>query len=188
MIIAEQYRWWARYNRWMNERLYAQAATLSDADRRRDLGAFFRSLHGTLNHVLWADRIWMWRFTKDAAIGASRDRAGNVIEYRLHDQELYADFDDLRRERAKTDRDIETWADGLDAERLAAPIRYSSVSAGAREHPLWMAVTHFFNHETHHRGQATTLLKQLGRDPGVTDFMAFLWEAQDAEREGSHVA
>ena len=79
MIIAEQYRWWARYNTWMNERLYAQAATLSDADRRRDLGAFFRSLHGTLNHVLWADRIWMWRFTEDATIGASRDRHGNVI-------------------------------------------------------------------------------------------------------------
>jgi uncharacterized damage-inducible protein DinB len=179
MMVVEQYRALARYNAWMNERLYAEAATLSDADRRRDLGAFFRSLHGTLNHILWADRIWMWRFTKDAAIGASRDRDGNLIEYATHAQELYADFDDLRRERANTDRDIAAWIDGLDEARLAAPIRYSSVSGGAREHPLWMAVTHFFNHQTHHRGQATTLFMQLGRDPGVTDFMIFLWREHD---------
>ena len=176
MIITEQYRWWARYNTSMNQQLYAEAATLSDADRRRDLGAFFHSLHGTLNHILWADRIWLWRFTNDPEIGTSRDGAGNVIQHKQHDQELYADFADLRRERVKTDRDIEEWADGLDAERLAAPIHYSSITAGTREHPLWMAVTHFFNHETHHRGQATTLFMQAGRDPGVTDLVAMLRE------------
>jgi uncharacterized damage-inducible protein DinB len=179
MIIAEQYRWLARYNTWMNAKLFTLAATLDDADRKRDLGAFFRSLHGTLNHLLWADRIWLWRFTQDAAIGQSRDRDGNVITISTHGQVLYEDFDALRRERVTTDRHIETWVDGLDAEQLAAPIRYQSVTGGPREHPLWQAVTHFFNHETHHRGQATTLLMQLGRDPGVTDFMVFLWEQQD---------
>ena len=180
MILAEQYRWLARYNTWMNDKLYAAAATLDDEARTRDLGAFFRSLHGTLAHVLWADRIWLWRFTQDRAVGESRDRDGNVIPYGKHDQILYPDFDELRRERAKTDHHIETWADGLTPEALAGPITYSSVSFGTREHPLWQAVTHFFTHETHHRGQATTLLKQLGRDPGVTDFMLFLWDAQHA--------
>ncbi len=178
MSFAEQFQWLGRYNAWMNEKLYAAAATLDDETRRRDLGAFFKSVHGTLAHVLWADRIWLFRFTKDSAIGESRDRDGKVIPIGLHDQILYEDFDELRRERAKTDRHIQEWVDGLTEERLAGPISYGSVSAGPREHPLWQAATHFFNHETHHRGQATTLLKQLGRDPGVTDFMMFVWNAQ----------
>ena len=179
MSLLEQYHRLAGYNTWMNAKLYALAATVDDADRRRDLGAFFRSLHGTLNHLLWADRIWLWRFTRDAEIGMSRDQSGQPIEVGLHDQELYADFDQLRAERVKTDRHIERWTSGLDTERLAAPFRYQSLTGGARQHPLWMAVSHFFNHQTHHRGQATTLLMQLGRDPGVTDFVAYLWGELD---------
>lgn len=174
-VIVEQYRALARYNTWMNGKLYALAATLDPAERTRDRGAFFGSVQGTLGHVLWADRIWLWRFTKDAQVGVSRDRDGNPIPYGMHDQVLYPDFDDLRRERAATDVHIERWTGGLTEDDLAAPIRYASASRGEREHPLWMAVTHFFNHQTHHRGQATTLLKQLGHDPGVTDFMVFLW-------------
>jgi uncharacterized damage-inducible protein DinB len=178
--LGEQYRALARYNAWMNEKLYALAATLDDADRIRDLGAFFGSLHGTLNHILWADRIWLWRFTKDAAVGQSRDRDGNPIAIGMHDQILYARFDDLRRERAATDGHILDWIATLTAADLEGPVRYARTNGGAREHPLWMGLTHFFNHGTHHRGQATTLLRQLGRDPGVTDFMVFLWNEMDA--------
>ncbi|MEO6027518.1 MAG: DinB family protein [Candidatus Binatia bacterium] len=178
--MVEQYQALARYNAWMNEQMYALAATLDDGDRRRDLGAFFGSLHGTLNHILWADRIWLWRFTNDATIGQSRDRDGSPIRIGMHDQMLYSDFADLRRERSATDRHIVLWAAGFTPELLAAPVRYQSMNGSPREHPLWMAVTHFFNHETHHRGQATTLLRQRGHDPGVTDFMAFLWAEMDA--------
>jgi uncharacterized damage-inducible protein DinB len=177
MIMTEQFRQLGRYNTWMNEKLYAEAAALDDAARKRDLGAFFTSLHGTLAHILWADRIWLSRFTQDADVGVSRDREGKAIPIGMHDQVLYEDFADLRRERAKTDAHIERWVDGLDDARLAGPFSYKNMSGGERSHPLWMAATHFFNHETHHRGQATTLLKQLGRDPGVTDFMVFLWKA-----------
>ena len=182
-MLVDQYRGLARYNTWMNAKLYALAATLDDETRKRDVGAFFRSLHGTLNHILWADRIWLWRFTRDREIGESRDRDGKAIPIGMHDQLLYDDFDDLRRERARTDRHIEAWVAGFDTETLAAPIRYSSMNGGNREHPLWMAVTHFFNHQTHHRGQATTLFMQLGHDPGVTDFMVFLWGEQDRRAE-----
>jgi len=181
MSLVDQYRGLARYNTWMNEKIYAQAATLAASDRTRNLGAFFGSLHGTLSHLLWADRIWLWRFTRDAEIGQSRDRDGNPIPIGMHDQVLYADFDELRRERVKTDCHIEQWVDAFTPEHVGGPISYSSLSGGPREHPLWMAVTHFFNHQTHHRGQATTLLMQLGRDPGVTDFMVFLWDQQDRE-------
>jgi uncharacterized damage-inducible protein DinB len=169
MIMVEQYRALARYNTWMNVRLYDLAATLGEAERTRDLHAFFGSVHGTLNHLLWADRIWLWRFTNDAAIGQSRDRDGNPIPIGMHDQQLYADFDDLRRERIATDRHIEAWTEGFTPAALAGPIQYASVTGGTRAHPLWMAVTHFFNHQTHHRAQVHTLLSQLGHKPPVLD-------------------
>jgi uncharacterized damage-inducible protein DinB len=176
-MLVEQYRALAGYNRWMNEKVYATAAELPDADRRRDLGAFFRSIHGTLNHLLLADRAWLWRFTRDPNVAESRDRAGTPIAMtgRL-DQEIYRDFDELRAERGRTDAHVLDWVETLDDARLAAPLAYRTSAGTACEHPSWWAVGHFFNHQTHHRGQATTLLVQLGRDPGVTDLAAYLRE------------
>ena len=175
-MLAEQYRLLARYNTWMNGRLYALAATLSDDERRADRGAFFRSIHGTFNHLLLVERIWLHRMTGDAALSASHDADGNVIRYRSLDQELYADFAVLRREQETTDAHAERWVAGLDEATLASPIRYRSTDGTAREHPLWQAVTHLFNHQTHHRGQLTTLFSQLGHDPGVTDLIRVVWE------------
>lgn len=177
MDLLEQLRVLARYNAWMNGKLYAVAATLTDEERTRDLRAFFGSVHGTLNHLLLADRAWLYRFTRDPAVGVSRDADGGVIEIRSLQQILYADFDTLRRERERTDVDVRRWAEALDATALAAPFAYRSMGDGRRyEQPLWCLVTHFFNHQTHHRGQVTTLLKQLGREPGVTDLAAMLRE------------
>ena len=160
----------ARYNRWMNDKLYALAATLSDEERKRNRGAFFKSIHGTLNHLLLADRVWLARFTGVTVPG---DFIGPGI--RSLDQELFADFDDLRKERALTDEEILNWVNGLTQERLAAPLVY--MRAGQKqEAPLWWAVAHVFNHQTHHRGQVTALLTQHGVDPGVTDLFAMLRE------------
>jgi uncharacterized damage-inducible protein DinB len=145
----------ASYNRWMNERLYALCAELSDAERKRDRGAFFESIHGTLNHILLGDRIWLGRFV------------GRPIAVRSMDQELYAEFDELRSEREITDREITAWAESLTAEALGRSLEY-----GSSRRPFWVAVVHFFNHQTHHRGQLTTLLSQIGIDPGVTDLIA----------------
>jgi uncharacterized damage-inducible protein DinB len=152
----------ARYNRWMNETLYAVAGKLTGEERRRDLGAFFRSVHRTLNHLLLADRIWLARFG-----------AGLAPQFSSLGDELYDDFVVLRAERAKTDADLERWAATLTPELLAAPLSYRS-SRGEFTHPLWYAVSHLFNHQTHHRGQVTTLLMQLGHDPGLTDMLAML--------------
>ena len=174
MSLVANYTGLARYNTWMNTRLYDVAAALPDEARWRDLGAFFRSVHGTLNHLLLTDRAWLGRFTHDPAISESRDADGRPIAVGSLDQELYADFAVLRRERERTDRAIEAWTGGLDDAALAAPLRYRTSAGVACDHPLWWAVTHFFNHQTHHRGQVTTLLKQLGHDPGVTDLIA-LW-------------
>lgn len=150
----------ARYNRWMNQRLYALCAELDDRERKRDAGAFFRSIHGTLNHLLLADRIWLGRF---------RHRPFSVASL---DQEICADFDELRREREATDAEILAWVESLSERALAEPFHFTSIVARAeRAAPLWALVVHFFNHQTHHRGQLTTLLSQCGVDPGVTDLL-----------------
>jgi uncharacterized damage-inducible protein DinB len=174
MELSDHYRAMARYNRWMNERLYAVCATLDDAERKQNLHAFFGSVHGTLNHLLLTDRAWLGRFTGDPAVSQSLDAQGTPIAVRGLDQQLYADFDTLRRERARTDADIERWVETLDAGRLAASFSYKTTAGVPCEHPLWWAASHFFNHQTHHRGQLTTLLSQLDRDPGVTDLIALL--------------
>jgi uncharacterized damage-inducible protein DinB len=166
----------ARYNRWINEKLYAAASQLSDDERKRDRGAFFKSLHGTFNHLLVADRVWMGRFTAVELHGDWMGPGG----IRSLDQELYADFDELRREREKTDHEIQSWIAGLNAETLAAPLRYAR-KGNTYDHPLWWSVAHLFNHQTHHRGQVTTLLMQAGRDPGVTDLIAMLREEAVAQ-------
>ncbi len=158
--LCETFRTLARYSRWMNERLNALCAEIPDAERKRDRGAFFRSIHGTLNHLLLGDRIWLARF------------AGRTFRIRSLDQELFADFAPLRREREKTDAEIAAWVETLTGEKLAATLEFTSVVGARRcEFPLWVAALHFFNHQTHHRGQLTTLLSQCGHDPGVTDLI-----------------
>jgi uncharacterized damage-inducible protein DinB len=160
----------ARYNRWMNDKLYGLAATLSDEARKRDCGAFFKSIHGTFNHLLLADRVWLARFT-----GVTVPDGFMAPGIRTLDQELYADFEELRRQRALTDDELSSWISELTPERLAAPLVFKR-RGQKQECPLWWAVSHVFNHQTHHRGQITTLLTQQGHDPGVTDLFAMLRE------------
>ncbi len=160
----------ARYNRWMNNQLYGLAATLSDEERKRDRGAFFKSIHGTLNHLLLGDRVWLARFK---GVNVTDEFLGPGI--RSLDQELYVDFEELRRERALTDDEVSNWVLGLNPERLAAPLVYMR-RGQKHESPLWWAVAHVFNHQTHHRGQITAMLTQQGCDPGSTDLLAMLRE------------
>jgi uncharacterized damage-inducible protein DinB len=148
----------AAYGTWMNAKVFASAAELTDEDRKRDLGAFFKSIHGTLNHILLGDRAWLQRFR------------GEAITMRSADQELFSAFDELWAERQNTDREIDAWARALDDRFADAPYAFFSVTYNKnRVVPGWAVITHLFNHQTHHRGQVTTLLKQLGKDPGVTD-------------------
>jgi uncharacterized damage-inducible protein DinB len=162
MNLAEHYRAMAGYNTWMNRKLYGLAGQLSAEERARDLGAFFRSVEGTLDHLLRADMIWLDRFT------------GRAARVRGMDQPLYDGFADLDRLRVAVDAEIEAWTASLTDERLAGNLEYRNLKGDPFTHPLWWAASHFFNHQTHHRGQATTLFKQLGHDPGVTDLAVYL--------------
>lgn len=157
---AKLARTMAAYNRWMNAKLYAVCADMTDAERRAQRGAFFGSIHGTLNHLLLADRVWMGRFT------------GEAYAVKSLDQELYSEFDALRRAREAEDARIEDWAATLTDERLEGTLTYTTISnPGPRESEMWFTVAHFFNHQTHHRGQLTALLSQASKDYGVTDLM-----------------
>ncbi len=161
--LLTHYRAMARYNRWMNEKLYALAGELPDEERKRPMGAFFGFIHGTFNHLLLADRVWLARF------GTGPGPAVKSLA-----DELFPDFDELRRERAATDAVIEGYVAALQPEQLTSTLAYRTSRGDDKSHALWIALSHWFNHQTHHRGQATTLFMQLGRDPGVTDLLVLL--------------
>jgi uncharacterized damage-inducible protein DinB len=158
MIDTDYARTMAAYNRWMNQRLYALCRGIPDSERRRDRGAFFKSIHGTLNHLIYGDLAWLSRFT------------GEPAEVPPLGTELFDDFDALSSARTALDSRLLAWAGGLRNDWLQAPFTYTSkVDGSQRTRPAWLLVVHLFNHQTHHRGQLTTLLHQLGHDPGVTD-------------------
>jgi uncharacterized damage-inducible protein DinB len=160
MIDAAYVQRLARYNRWQNDNLYGAADRLSDDERRRERGAFFSSIHGTLSHLLWGDCTWMNRFSDvpkpDVGIVGSKT--------------LYPDWDGLKRERSAIDDKIVRWSDGVDPGWLSSDYTWFS-NAAQRDvsKPMWTLVTHFFNHQTHHRGQVHAMLTQAGGKPGDTD-------------------
>ena len=138
----------AGYNAWCNRRLYGAVATLSDVDYRADRGAFFKSLHGTLNHLLVGDRIWMQRFTGKGELPPSLDAI------------LYDDFAGLHAARIGEDAHICAFIDALSEADLAGSIRYRTFVR-----PTDIEQEHFFNHQTHHRGQTHGLLSSIiGKD------------------------
>lgn len=168
MISREHALTLARYNRWMNEKLYAACAGLSDAERKAERGAFFGSIHRTLNHLLVGDLIWLSRFT-----GSSRE--GLHIDRPLHDA-----HEALQVHRCQTDEALIAFAGGLRPEWLAADFEVHSSAYGVYRRPAWLFVIHLFNHQTHHRGQITTLLSQQGIDIGATDLPVLPWHDSQA--------
>ncbi|AJY48256.1 DinB family protein [Martelella endophytica] len=160
--MSSHYRMFAAYNTWANRLVYDAAATLSDEEYRRDLGAFFRSVHETLNHVLFADRLWLARF-------AGENPAPGAL-----DTILYDDFAGLRAAREQTDADIVAFIGGLgDAvegtfsyKRGNPPQLYTDRYA--------ITLSHFFNHQTHHRGQIHMMLTVLDRPSLALDLIYFL--------------
>lgn len=162
--MKSRYTMFAAYNRWANERVYRAASALSDAEYRADRGAFFKSVHGTLNHLLVGDLIWMYRFTGQ---GAGKDLT-------QLDAILHEDFAGLRRARRAEDERIAHWIAGLAERALTGLFRYRTISNPATvEQPLAPALDHFFNHQTHHRGQAHGLLTAIAGDAPSLDLILF---------------
>jgi len=147
----------ARYNRLANERLYASCGELSDTARKQTRPAFFKSIHGTLNHIMVGDRIWLARFDGREAPSTGLDTI------------LYDGFEDLRTARSEEDARIEAFAENVTDAFLAGTIRYENNEGRVFDDPVDMLVSHFFNHQTHHRGQVHDMLCQTDVTPPVLD-------------------
>lgn len=163
----------ASYNTWMNAKLYKAAGELTADELAEDRGAFFGSVFRTLNHIAVADRIWLRRFAEHPSQPEVLAPVRALPLPKSLDEILFPDLDQLSAHRAMLDAVIERWVGGLTDADLNQTLRYTN-SKGAQAKRLSGLVLHFFNHQTHHRGQATTLLSQFGKDVGVTDLLALL--------------
>lgn len=160
--MLEHYKRFAAYNAWANARLYDAATALTDFERKRDIRGYFQSLHGTLNHLLVADRIWLHRLTGE---GDAPDRLDAV---------LYTDFNALRAAREAEDDRLQDFVATLSAADFDKVINYSDTRGEPKSLALRLILAHLFNHQTHHRGQATHMLRQLGvAEPPALDLLYF---------------
>jgi uncharacterized damage-inducible protein DinB len=164
----------AAYNEAMNEKLYAMAAQLPPEDLFKDRKAFFGSLFGTMNHLAVADTIWLKRFcshpARQTALDAIRDSAAPTAL----NQPLADDLRGLQAVRRRLDQTIRRWAAELTAADLEHVLAYANTKGVVSNKRYASLIMHLFNHQTHHRGQATTLLSQSGVDIGVTDLLMLI--------------
>ncbi|MGP4844166.1 DinB family protein [Marinobacter sp. 1Y8] len=167
----------ARYNQSMNLQLIGVMDTLPPALRREDQGAFFGSIEATFNHILVADTIWMKRFSGHPSAFMSLRSLDKIPDPVSLSAPLFAHFDDLITARKNMDqRIIELIAESSESDYRFS-LNYHN-SRGATHHKQFDdLLIHFFNHQTHHRGQITTLLCQAGIDVGVTDLLALIPDA-----------
>jgi len=171
--MKRQFEMLAGYNAWANDRLYDAAARLPEAAYRADQGAFFGSMHGTLNHLLVGDRVWMQRFTG----------AGEAP--RQLDAILFEDFAALRQARRSEDRRIIDYIRSLGEGDLAGTLRYRTIRSPEEiEQELGAVLMHFFNHQTHHRGQAHCILTRITGEAPSLDLLIYQRETGVSLREG----
>lgn len=162
MISNIHLRTMARYNRWQNESLYAAAATLPDARRREACGAYWGSIHGTLTHLYWADCIWLSRFEVVERPDAPLKQSAAFV----------AEWDALAQKRQVLDATLVDWCDSFPSGPVTGTLKWYSGAMGREaEAPLALVLTHLFNHQTHHRGQAHALLTRAGAGTADTDLI-----------------
>ncbi|SMY09597.1 DinB family protein [Flavimaricola marinus] len=161
MLITPDYcMLMARYNAWQNSGLRKIVEKMSAAELDKDRGAHFGSIRATLNHLLWADQLWLGRF-------ADRPGPKGWIEDSV---DLTPTISVWGAERFRTDGQITLWSEGLRAIDLTGDLTWHSKAAGREmSKPIQPLIMHFFNHQTHHRGQVHAMLTAAGQTPGVTD-------------------
>ncbi|MBJ3776782.1 DinB family protein [Acuticoccus mangrovi] len=163
--MKPHFQTFARYNAWANRRLYDAAAALSDDDYRADCGAFFHSVHGTLNHLVTADLIWMKRVTGE---GEAPSRLDAIVA---------EEFATLRPMREALDARIVATVDGKSEADLAGTITFRrATTPEVFTQPLAPVLAHFFNHQTHHRGQVHAMLTRLVGEAPELDLLYYLRE------------
>lgn len=174
MTTLAHVRLLASYNSWMNVKIYDAAAKLPAPELILDRGAFFKSIIGTLNHIVVADTIWLKRFVTHPARHPELDLLRAATMPASLDQILFTELGALRTHRAALDAAIERWTAALTVRDLEHVLRYANMKGVSAQKHFGTLLIHFFNHQTHHRGQAGTLLFQAGIDVGVTDLLALI--------------
>lgn len=165
MISPAHVQVMARYNSWQNRSLLAAASALTDAQRTADRGAFFKSIHATLSHLVFADQAWMHRF-EPSHPAFPAPLAKSIAE----SVSLFPDWSELTRVRTALDHEIERWAETMAPTALDGALTwYSGAMKRDVTRPRWLLITHMFNHQTHHRGQVHAMLTSLGANPEATD-------------------
>jgi len=150
----------AKYNAWANARLFRMAGTLQDELYRKEVGAYFKSLHGTLNHLLAADRIWLRRLT---GVGDHPDKLNAI---------LFDDLPSLHAARVEEDARIIGFVQGLAESAFEEVLDYRTLNGTPQSQRRREILAHLFNHETHHRGQAHAILTVLGvTEPDPLDLL-----------------
>ncbi|WP_286237683.1 DinB family protein [Neptuniibacter halophilus] len=177
MTLKDQFELMARYNQWMNESLYEAASEMDSADLSRDQCAFFGSIIGTLNHVLVGDTIWLKRFAEHPSDFPSLRYLKTLPRPATLSTILYPEFEELRDARYLMDRTIIDLCDEIEVYDLNHPLVYCNMHGNKFEKRFGYLLQHFFNHQTHHRGQVTTLLNQSDIELAVTDLLAVIPEA-----------
>ena len=166
MMLKRRYEELALYNSWANRRIYEAAAALCDEDYRADHAAFFGSVHRTLNHLVLTDRLWMARFREEPPMPHALDHV------------LFEAFDALRSARLALDAEIEAFVARQSEDTLFVPFTYRTVTNPVTvTQPLAPALDHFFNHQTHHRGQTHALLTRIGCVAPSLDLISLQREA-----------
>jgi uncharacterized damage-inducible protein DinB len=171
---TDHIRLMAEYNEWMNAKLYEAAMRLPGDELIANRKAFFGSILGTLNHLVVGDTIWLRRFATHPAKYSALGMIRNLPTPTSLDQLLFTDIQSLSRHRKSLDQVIMEWTRSITDHDLDCVLNYSNMKGIAAQKNFFGLVIHFFNHQTHHRGQATTLLSQAGVDVGVTDLLALI--------------
>lgn len=166
----------ARYNQLMNQRQYAASATLSQNQLCEDKGAFFRSVLGTLNHIMVGDIIWLKRFAEHPSSREPLSYIRDIEKPAKLSSVLFTDLDRLKAEREKIDEIILGWVTALKHDDITECMSYTNMAGNIFNKPYASLIHHLFLHQVHHRGQVTTLLSQYGVDFGETDIIEIINE------------
>jgi len=159
----------AKYNHWMNKKICLSSAQIDDAELLQDRGAFFQSVLGTLNHILVADILWLKRYATHPKNFSSLAYVRNLEQPSALDKILFSDLESLKTERDRLDLLIIDFTKELNEPDFDSVLDYTDTEGNSHQNQLGMLIQHLFNHQTHHRGQVTTLLNQIGIDVGATD-------------------
>ncbi len=172
--LKQNFELLAQYNKSMNAKLYRVASILDKAKLEQDRGAYFGSILGTLNHILVGDTIWLKRFSAHQSQFPSLNYVRSLRAPESLSEIIYSNFAELREAREIMDGVIVDFALDATEEDYRANLSYTNTSGVSSSRNFGSLVQHLYNHQTHHRGQVTTLFNQLGLDCGVTDLLAYI--------------